>query len=395
MQFSPITISLRSPAASLTATISPGQSIRAVVSATTQGLVVSIANTRIPLPESSGLHAGETVRVRLLDTGNGARIEITPATTQAQANVAQSTHTSVALLETLAAKLAPEIAQPSVFATVLPKGLPLTESSVRLLLMLFTLQGASGRGLALIGTVLEEALAAGVALPAWAAGLKEMITKLASPEREAMEEAIRRIVQLTRNSPEARLAGGMEIDERATGDLRTQLALLKQNDALLEFLIRSGQHQSFEKALDATLERLVGGQLQNLHSPESNYFFLELPFPPDAIISHAQLHFFGEGNGDSTQSNLESSTLVMDLTTSQLGDLWITLRTTSGECDCQIRATSPEAHALLSQDTTTLETALTAAGYDPVRVSIGEWNGDRVAELAGIMRRFSGLDLNA
>jgi Flagellar hook-length control protein FliK len=134
--------------------------------------------------------------------------------------------------------------------------------------------------------------------------------------------------------------------------------------------------------------------MQNLRTFAAPYLFLDLPFPPDAPISRAQIHVFGEG-GRGRHFDRRNASITLDLSTPRLGDLWISLTITGGACTCVVRAAREATVAAITAATPELGQALAEAGYPDASVQVTSWSGNRLEETAQLMRRFSGLDVRA
>ena len=142
-------------------------------------------------------------------------------------------------------------------------------------------------------------------------------------------------------------------------------------------------------------ERLTGGQLQNLRGLEQSYVFLELPFQTGAPLRHGQVHLFSDGHGKRRNIDANNATVALDLSMTKLGDLWITLRVVNGQCACKFRATSQPVADAIEAASGDLVQALGAAGYPRAMVQVALWDGDRLKRVTLLMRRFSGLDVQA
>jgi hypothetical protein len=120
-------------------------------------------------------------------------------------------------------------------------------------------------------------------------------------------------------------------------DLRAMLLRLQDAGTFRRWVAQHGQLGSFDAALGRILERTLAGSMQNLRTFAAPYLFLDLPFPPDAPISRAQIHVFGEG-GRGRHFDRRNASITLDLSTPRLGDLWISLTITGGACTCVVRA---------------------------------------------------------
>jgi hypothetical protein len=217
------------------------------------------------------------------------------------------------------------------------------------------------------------------------------------------QRVLRRGAQRQQSSLESRLAQALAANdpERAAalldGDLRGRLARLRTDEALTRFLENRGLAREFQGAAERVLDRLTGQQLQNTRGIEHAYHFLEIPAAPGGPFSSIQMHVFGEGEGRGRRFD-RNTNVVLDLSTTRLGDLWINLTLCGGDeraCLCAIRTTDPAAADALAREADDLTQALQGAGYANAQVRVERWEGDRLQETANLMQRFSRVELEA
>ncbi|MCC6491234.1 MAG: hypothetical protein IT364_27340 [Candidatus Hydrogenedentes bacterium] len=284
---------------------------------------------------------------------------------------------------------------------LVPRALPRTEQAIRLLLSMHFSRGTVGKDLAVVAGVLSQAVEAGVLTDAEISTVASFVRLAGAATEDDLESLVRRAVSQSGRSLESRLAmaiasGNVEAFlEELKGDLAVQLNRLRASEHLAAYLRKSGRHGDFQSAIDRTLERLSGGQLQNLRAFELPYFFLELPFDPHSAITHAQVHFFGEGKERGREFDTENATVVFDLSTTRLGDLWISMGPVQGICHCWIRATDAEVVHLVDDTAPELAQRLESCGYAGAQVHATLWDGNRLRETANLMRRFEGISLQA
>ncbi|MCL4694613.1 MAG: hypothetical protein KJ060_19140, partial [Candidatus Hydrogenedentes bacterium] len=106
-------------------------------------------------------------------------------------------------------------------------------------------------------------------------------------------------------------------------------------------------------------------------------------------------HIFGEGGGKGKAFDPNNSTVVIDLATTNLGDLWISLNMTRGACQCWIRATDVDVVRAVEETAGELVGRLEASGYPGAKVHATLWDGNRIKEAANLLRRFEGISLEA
>ncbi|HRK34584.1 MAG TPA: hypothetical protein PLJ47_08315, partial [Candidatus Hydrogenedentes bacterium] len=121
----------------------------------------------------------------------------------------------------------------------------------------------------------------------------------------------------------------------------------------------------------------------------------EIPMQSAGPICHAHIHVMGDGGGKGHKLDAKSATVVFDLSTTALGELWITLSTSRGACSCWIRAQSIDTVAAIHRRSADLTKQLAGVGFSGATVHTTLWDGDRVQELATMMRRFGGINLQA
>jgi hypothetical protein len=252
-----------------------------------------------------------------------------------------------------------------------------------------------GADLSTIAGRLQEAVSAAVLSPQQLEALLSFLITPATSAPAEFEAQLRRLVSSSAKSMEARLAHAAEsgdataIKELLVEDLRAQLGRLRDDPALVSFLRGQGKLKSFQQAVDRVMERLTAG---NLNNARNDYLFMELPFSPGGPITHAHLHFIGDG-GAAKERPGGNSMAVLDVSTSRLGDLWITLQKSGQYARCRFLATSEAAIKAIDDASGALAEALRKTGTPNVTVSAGVWNGDRLAQTARLMGSFGQYDV--
>ena len=300
------------------------------------------------------------------------------------------------VLELLDARVPTEIARPLV-----PAHLPLTQTAVRSLLTVLLVRSTLGDDLTLIRTLVSQAATAGAAPAGPAEATLAALEQVLASDVSGLGELVRRLVSRAGHSVEGRLAHALEtgeIDdllEFVARDLRVQLSRLREDGLLTRFLEERGQLRGFQSAIDRVLERLAGAQVQNLRGGQQAYHFVELPMASDGPITRAQVHFFGEGRGKGRRFDGQDATVVLDVSTTRLGDLWVRLAIAGGRCACGFRTTSEEAARAIEAAAPELVQSLADAGYPGAEVHVAGWDGDRIRETVNLMSRFTGLNVSA
>jgi hypothetical protein len=420
-----------------------GQPVQTVVQGSAGSPFIQVAGQQIPL-DSVGIVPGMVVSVEMMGKGDEARLRITPhiregaaatlptdqvrpATAPSavaalqhsaegpaqaavggrgathQGNVPRLTEMVVRVLESLQSldRTAPAV------QVVTPGRLPLTEQAVRQIVGLFVSRGSLGEDLALVRGMMRQAAADGILSTSRAIEVDRFFSGLMQTTEDGFDSLIERLFGRTATGTESRLAhlasmaDGMtaRLPEALADDLRAFLSRLASDESLLEHLDGRGQRGAFNKAVGQILDRLSGINLQNLRGLAQTYHFLEIPFAPGAPVQFAQVHFFGEGGPGQHAMADDNATVVLDLSTSRLGDLWVSMTLMpAGEarrCMCTFRATSSSAAAVLQEHAPELQAAFNDIGYPGSQVRVTLWDGDRLRETASLMARFAGLDMSA
>lgn len=401
----PITVALLGQAG-IIAALRPGQIVEGAVQENKQGFLVRIGGTELPIEPVAGLAPGTRVGVEVIRTGAGPRLRLTPLPTPAASPSTQPAQSGSAapplpalltrVLETLNRLDAVRQA-----AHLLPRGVPRSEVAIRQVLTLFFARGSTGQDLQQVAAVVRQAVDAGVLTERDVAAVASILRLVSAGVEEDTASVLRRAGDQAGKPIEARLAAAVaagkidaflaELDQ----DAAVLLQRLRSNEAFRTYLRKTGQLADFDSAVDRTIERFSGGHLQNLRSAEMPYHFLEVPFDPTALITHAQIHIFGEGGGKGRRFDPDNSTVVIDLSTTNLGDLWISLNMVRGACQCWIRVTDVEVVRAVEESSADLAEQLEAVGYPGATVHATLWDGNRLQEAANLMRRFEGISLEA
>ncbi len=353
-----------------------GQPLQGRVITTPGGTVVQAGQIRIPLPPGAGLTSGQLVEATLVDTHEGPQWNIRLVTPQSARSTASPGGSST----------------PHPLASLFPGALPHSESLARVMSALFMPRRSFGGDLLQVVTTLNKAVASGVLLPELVDELARFAGRLDVSENEEFEALLKELVSRAKHSTEARMAKSPG-DAVAANDIRGRLMQLRNFGPLVEYLGKEAG--AFHDALDRIVDRLTGGHVQNRPGQDQAYVFLDLPFPPDAPILSARIHFFGDGRRGDPAEEAGWSFVALDIETTGLGNLWITLRAGQGVCDCVVRAASSEAAALIEGRAGELSAALLDLGFARAGVSVMGWDGDRLRETADLLRPLAGLKAEA
>jgi hypothetical protein len=379
----------------------PPQAVPVQVDA--DGPFIVVSQQRIALPTETGALAGQSVIVQV---SQEAGIPMALVWSSDATSTALPTPPAAApeisgtlgrllnnVLQVLGRDLSAEQAAP-----LLPRNLPQTETAVRQLLTVLASREQMSADLGRMTRLLSAAAALGGAPPETAAAFRAAVQQFASMEAEDLQVQLRQLVET--RSPEARIALALKSEspneavQRMAGELRSQVAVLRDDESLLNVLRATRQADVFQEAASRVLDRLSGTELQNLRSLEQPYLFLNLPLPYGQALRRAQIHFFNDGQRK-RQFDRDNATIAMDLELEQLGAMWVSLRVARGNCVCRFNADTPEVVTAIRDAAPELVESLQDAGYRNARVEAALWEGDRLQEVTRLMRRFAGLDASA
>lgn len=322
----------------------------------------------------------------------------TPAQTgSASSSQPQAEPLSQPLSRALAAALATLRATQdlSLARAVLPAQLPAAERTVRLLLQLHMSKSTLPADVLEIQNWVQQAVTQGT-LPqehaSWWTALTSLFRKL---DAASIRRALEHEVQAQPN--EARLAALLTRKNPAftelalDRDLRTEVERLINNEPFRAALRDAGQSRQFEGAAHRVLERLDGVATQNTRSLQQPYVYLEMPVPAGEGVTHTGIHILGYGRG--RKFSARNAAVALDVSTTHLGGLWVTLRLANGRCACRFLATQPETVAAIQEDAPELVAALNASGYPGARVEAVIWDGNRLAQAAALLKPAERLDV--
>lgn len=375
-------------------TLRPGQTFQTVVQIQGDKLLLQLGAARIALDSSVELSPGETVRVEVLGTAAKLQLRISPATTSSESTPRTAIPNTlvISVLESLGALPIADVAP-----TFIPAHLPQTTQALQQLFTLFLSRGSLGSDMEQIAALLAQASSQGALSGELATRFSAWVAQFATMEATGFKSILEQLS--SKRSLEARLALALKANtvnaslESLSQDIRIQLAQLREQEPLRAWLRENGQLRQLDDAVQRVLNRLSGEQFQNLRSLEKPYVFVEFPLPAGGDLRFAQVHFFGEGRTKGNPFDQHNALVAIDLNTTQLGDLWITLQMTAGHCTCHFKATTPEIVQTIKDASVELAGALDNAGYPDAHIAASLWDGDRIRAAAAMMRRFSGIDV--
>ena len=380
------------------ATVRPGHTLAGTIEGPPGNQVLAAGALRVPIPQTANLLSGQPVTVEVVATEEGLQLRLTPRepAPPPPTTAPPPADPLTAVLKSLGVTVSRDVAE-----ALIPADLPRTEQAVRTLLSLVLRTATTGDDLQLIASLLTEGAAAGALSADGAREAAALIEQFVARGVGDFGPMLHRLTNSAGRYLEARIAQALASGPVDTAlnlpqdDLRVLLSHLRTDQAVAGYLRGAGRWRVFQEAVDRTLDRLSAAQFQNVHALDQSYLFLEIPWPTGAPIHEARVHFFAEGQTGKRGLDARNASVTLDLSTTKLGDLWVTLQLMDGQCHCRFCTTSPDAAETIERATQELTQALENAGYPRTTVQVALWDGDRLREMANLMRRFAGIDLKA
>jgi hypothetical protein len=373
---------------------------RGVVIPTTTGLSIQVGGQKIPLPSNTGLVSGQPVEVQLQAQGTSERtITIRPLPLP-EATVSNQTKPSNSLA-TLIKEVLPRVLSDSKLTveqirTLIPSTIPVTDSTVRILLTLFHQQEPIGSIGALILHLLGKAEEEGVMDSGKLANIRRSLPQAALKNMDDWTQLIKQSIQNVTRSPERLLAqmtmqkGRLDLPhEILASNIRSLLKLPE----LRQFLETTGEWKIFVQHAHSLLDLLDGIQLANFRGMNYPYLFMEIPIPADTFFQRAQIHVMNYSQDDSNEDDQKVDTVVMDLNTTMLGEMWIRLQRIGDACQCQIHMSEADSIPVVSGAREKLHSALKEHGYAKVSISVEPMGTSRIDKLVQLLGQSAPLDL--
>ena len=395
--------------AALTELFRPGQSFAGFVGRKGAGLVLLARGARIPLPEPGLLRPGQAVQIEVREGAAGLELHVRAQAARAPGRLPEPSGGPLVDRPTKEAQAADGSARAPVRApgptargaspqpAARPAAGPRSEPIIRAILPVLAGRGSLGADLHRVVRLLSTAAARRALPPGLAEEARAVLDALLVARPDRLAQQVRLATRTASRSLESRLAeaaasGDSEgLDEAARTDPRAVLSrLLREAGDLLR---RGDGQDGMAQAVRGALGRLAAGQLANLRDHDQPYVFVEVPFHPDTPVRRCQLRIFPGGREGRRRSR--SLTVVFDLATRHLGDLWISLLLDEDRCSCRISAADPTAEAALRDARVELADGLESAGYRGAAVEVRPWDGDRLREVGELMRGVRGLDVQA
>lgn len=380
-----------------------GQVLQGMIQATNEGLFLIAGLVRVKVPPAPDLIPGQPVTAEVVarNASDGSiQLRITPRATPSttQPTVPQSALADMAnaILRVLGAVDLPENT-----AALLPPQLPQTPEAVRAALSFFSARAQMGADIEQVATRIQEAVQTGVPIPAETRAAAALLTRLVASEPDSFEPVLRQWLSESGASTEARVAQALtsgspdRLSALIQTDVRVALAQARNDPVLTNFLRARGELPGFQDALTRIANRVDGSQLQNVRGTDIPYWVSAIPFAPGGAIRDGLVHFMPEGRHAHGEAAAGYATVALDLSTTRLGNLWVTLQVGGGECRCRVQASETTAVEALQAATKELETGLIQAGYARPTIQVARWDGNRLRETATLLQRYAGFQVKA
>lgn len=386
------------------AALRPGQVLQGLVQSVGPQTLIRFGGLVIPVEKVEALEPGQQVSAEVVRGESGLQLRITPGAAQPPQ---LTTETAAPLLRDLTGMIVSalqslgklDLAEQA--AGIVPRAVAGNASAVRLVLSLLLGPAESGGDAFRAAQIIRQAIDQGVVSERDMRDLLPLLRGMAADDVDDAVFLMRHAASASQRPLAARMTevvsrgDARQLLASLADDIPAALARLSLNDAFAEFLRRSGQSDDFHHAIRNLVDRFAAAQLINARGADVPYLFFAMPVAFDSPIRFAHIHVMGEGGGKSQRFDAKNVTVVFDISTASLGELWITLTAAHGACSCWIRAGNLDAVALIQSHADELAGRLSRAGYAAVEVRATLWDGDRVRELAAMMRRFKGIDVEA
>ncbi|MFA6243466.1 MAG: hypothetical protein WC655_21175, partial [Candidatus Hydrogenedentales bacterium] len=366
---------------------------------TPEGPVFQSGQSTLPLAAAPENLINASVSARVVETAKGLQLHVLQTGDPSAATQSSKPDLAAMLSRVFESLGKPELAARA--STLIPRGLPTSEAGIRLLASLFLERGVGAELVERLASMIRQGHAAGVISNEQEKVLGTLLTRVVGDETKELQAALRVAVQSATRSPESILAQARfsqdptEFLPRLLDDLRTALQQLKSNEQFRGLLEQTGRLQEFNSTSSSLIDRVSANQLQNLRGLETSYVYFEAAFAPGSGLNSAHIHVFGDGGGGQSSSP-DNSTVVLDLSTTRLGDLWVTLSAVQGVCACVFRTNTTPVAELIDAHATELENLLTeAGGFSQAQVRTVLWDGNRFAAAVDLFRPLEGIDEEA
>ncbi len=400
---SPLTILLTDSILNLGTKLNPNKPYPGVVHQGPKGTHVQVAGIKVPLPQGSALVPGQPVTVTQQSGAEGPKLVVVPQNSpaaqggqsvatvgsggvpQENSTVASALPILKSLVETLPVLKA---VSPQQATSLLPTQLPNVESVLRMALQVFELKSKVHDAMKVIAQVADIAEEAQISSPV----LKQVLSMVGG---EVKWDDKASVIQLLKQLQSQTRGPGLSISNEMTleDSLLVLLGKLRNDEGLRSLLEVKGMVSNFQQAVDALVEHVSGQHLQNGRSLDVPYAYLTIPFPEGADIVEAQIHFVGDGQGENEWDEAGHGQIVLDLSTTRLGELWIHVSHRVEGCVCQFSVETEAIATTINDSASVLRERLEEQGFERVNVIASVRSKDRLEALADVLQRFSGLDL--
>lgn len=386
------------------AALRPGQVLQGLVQSVGPQTLIRFGGLVIPVERVEALEPGQQVSAEVVRGEGGLQLRITPGAVHSPP---LATETAASLLRDLpgiivnALQSLGKLDLAEQAAGIVPRAVAGNTSAVRLVLSLLLGPAESGGDAFRAARIVRQAIDQGVVSERDLHDLLSLLRGMAADDVDDTASLMRHAASVSQRPVAARMAEAVsrgdvhQLLASLADDVPTALTRLSLDDAFAEFLRQSGQSNEFHQVIRNLVDRFAATQLINARGTDVPYLFLAMPVAVDSPLRFAHIHVMGEGGGKSQRFDAKNVTVVFDISTTSLGELWITMTAAHGACSCWIRASDLDAVALIQSHADELAGRLSRAGYAAVDVRATLWDGDRVRELAAMMRRFKGIDVEA
>lgn len=368
----------------------PGQSVAGTIQTNANGTTLLVQGQRIPVSAELASRLPAQGQYETVKTSAGLSLRLSANTV---------TRESLEPLQATLRGLGPETLR-HVAQYIAPREATTQPGALSKLLTLFTTEFVFGNELDDVLAFARSAVDRGV-MPK---NVFDALIKAAALFRgdapiEQAADALETAAKQARSTAEGRvaasIAGNTLVDVAAADDdLRSVLNQMRNNAAFREHLQQSGTLSSFDRLSERLMERMTGTHLQNLHAVDQAYVFFEAPVFGDGM-KRAQIHIFGDSSSGRNAYSADHATVLMDVSSTTLGELWVQLSSAGGHCVCRFRTESADVANAIDTHAPELQSALTDAGYTTATVEAMQGRVDRLDQLAAGLRRFSGLSVQA
>jgi hypothetical protein len=372
---------------------------RGIVISTQNGLAVQVAGQKIPLPNNTTLASGQAVEVQLQSKGAvepTVTVRALPASEAPAANQARPSNPLITLLKDVLPRVMPDTKlSAEQLQTLIPSAIPVQQSVVGVLLTLFHQQEPIGSIGAVILQLLGKAEEEGVIDSPKLANVRRSLPQNSLKDMGDWTRILKQSVSNVSRSPErivSQMLRGIKGVDLPQDMLASNIRGLLNLPALKQYLETTGEWKTFVNHAHSMLDLLDGIQLANFRGMNYPYIFMELPLPSDSFFQRAQLHVMSESSDDAEEEEQRVDSVVIDLNTTMLGEMWIRLQRMGDTCQCQIQMVENDSISVVSAARGKLQAALKEHGYEAVSISVEPMEIGRIEQLVHLLGKSTPLD---